>query len=57
MLRDQAMETAAMIFKLIARLIRKAARSYRRAADLEQTWLEDASPEEVINYLNTNQPD
>jgi hypothetical protein len=45
------------MFKLIARLIQKAVRSYRQAADLEQTWLEDASPEEVTSYLNANRPD
>jgi hypothetical protein len=56
MLRAQAMEVAAMIFKIIARLIRKAVRSYRRAADLEQAWLEDAGPDEVTSYLN-NQSD
>jgi hypothetical protein len=45
------------MLKLITRLIRKAARSYRQAADLEQTWLEDASPDEVTSYLNANQSD
>jgi hypothetical protein len=45
------------MLKLIARLVRKAVRSYRRTADLEQTWLEDASPDEVTSYLNANQSD